>query len=50
MILILTVQYGHAQSNYTQPWVHSLREKEEDVFCVRYSPHRFNNEILFQME
>jgi hypothetical protein len=29
-ISILTVQYGHARSNYIQSWGHSLREEEEE--------------------
>ena len=30
-ISILTVQYGHARSNYTQLCIHSLGEEEEEM-------------------
>jgi hypothetical protein len=30
IISVFTVHYGHARSNYTQTWVHSLREEEEE--------------------
>jgi hypothetical protein len=46
-MLILTVQYGHAGSNYTQLWVHFLREEEEEEeeegICLYLVINKFHN-------